>query len=66
MNPALEKMLREFAQTRFFGSVEIIYNNGAPITVHVKKTLKMTGSNEPNSQREHRGDSHGNQQPDTR
>lgn len=61
MNAALEKMLREFASTHFFGSVEIVYVNGVPTTVHTKKTLKLVSTSRPelNPNRETRGDSHG-------
>jgi hypothetical protein len=54
MNANVEKILNEFESTRGFGAIEIIYNNGVVVTIHIKKTLKMT-SNEPNSPREYRG-----------
>ena len=61
MNAALEKMLRELQQQHFFGTVEIIYVNGVPTTVHQKKTLKLVSTSRPelNPNRETRGDSNG-------
>lgn len=56
MNPALEKMLREFAATRFYGTVEINYSNGVPIIVHVNKTYKLASTERPAVNRENRGD----------
>ena len=59
MNPALEKMLREFEQLRLYGNVEISYQNGVPVAVHVKKTYKLSSAERPALNRETRGDQHG-------
>lgn len=61
MNPALDKMLREFASTHFYGTVEIQYVNGIPTIVNVKKTYKLTSTAQHSISinRETRGDSHG-------
>ena len=66
MNTALEKILKDFETQHGFGSVEIVFCNGAAVTVHVKKTHKLTSNFEPNSQRENRGVPNGKQQTESR
>jgi len=61
MNTAVVKILNEFEVSHGFGAVEIIYNIGLAVTVHIKRTLKMT-SNETNRPREYRGPNGGNEQ----
>jgi hypothetical protein len=41
MNAAVERILREFESTRAFGSVEIVFINGVPITFHVTKNSQV-------------------------
>jgi hypothetical protein len=54
MNSRVERILREFESTHAFGSVEVIFINGVAVTLHVKKTHKLTANSEPNRQREQR------------
>ena len=58
MNSALEKMLREFSSTHFYGTVEITYTNGVPNVVRVNRTYKLS-TEVARSNRENRGDNHG-------
>ncbi|MBZ5644924.1 MAG: hypothetical protein LAO19_19365 [Acidobacteriia bacterium] len=64
MNAALEKMLNELEASRTFGAVEIIYCDGKPVTLHIKRTLKMSGN--PDIQRENREEHNGSRQTDSR
>jgi hypothetical protein len=62
MNAAVERILKEFETTHAFGSAEVIFCNGVAVTVHVKKTHKLSSSTPVNTQRENRGFENGNQQ----
>ena len=55
MNTLVERILKEFETTRGFGSVEVIFINGAAVTIPVKNTHKLTSNTEQNTQRENRG-----------
>lgn len=60
MNTNIEKLLTDLEKSRFFGTVEIMYQNGVPGHASVKRTYKFNNTTENNApNRENRGDGHG-------
>ncbi len=58
MNAALEKLLNDLERTRFFGTVEIGYQNGIPGHAGVTRRYKFTTASEEQkpANLEHRGE----------
>ncbi len=57
MNANVEKLLTDLEKTRFFGVVEIMYQNGVPGHASVKRNYKFNNEVRPNL--ETRGENHG-------
>jgi hypothetical protein len=66
MNAALEKMLTDLEKSRFFGTVEIGYQNGVPGHASVKRNYKFSNTGETPTNRENRGENHVPQPNNTR
>jgi hypothetical protein len=66
VNKQLEKLLKDLEQSRFFGTVEIGFQNGVPGHASVKRNYKFAADGPASTNRENRGESNGRQETENR